>query len=264
MDKIVQTYSSPLSSYEEVVANKDLFMSTLKKLHSEMGTKFWIPKVRFRDLDLHKLFVEVTSRGGIEKIVREEKWKDVFDAFNFPKSQRNPIFTQIVRRHYYSLLHNYEIIYFFKARDQFPPLIGFVYGKIRSAYLVTFTMGSLKLEGVLFESTEKRVTHDPEKQSYNVFPNTLTDKANPYKLFEAKSNPYKAILQNNEVGIDDVPLLQQRTPKKETEADASMYESEEEEGYSSSYSENDENYYSDCESEQRFPRDESDSCGESQ
>lgn len=79
-------------------------------------------------------------------------------------------------------------------------VIGLVYGKVKSAYLVTFTMGSLKLEGVLYESTEKRVTQDPEKQSYNVFPNTLTDKANPHKLLKTENIQWnKAIQQNKEV-----------------------------------------------------------------
>lgn len=41
MNIILQTYPSPLATYDEVVADKDLFMSTLMKLHSQMGTKFW-------------------------------------------------------------------------------------------------------------------------------------------------------------------------------------------------------------------------------
>ncbi|ESQ51864.1 hypothetical protein EUTSA_v10017860mg [Eutrema salsugineum] len=256
MNNTARAYPSHLASYEDVVANKDLFMSTLKKLHSEMGTKFWIPKVRFRDLDLHKLFVEVTSRGGIEQIVREEKWQVVFDTFNFPKSQRNPIFTKHVRRHYYSLLHDYEIVYFFKARGQFPPLIGLVYGRIRNGYLVTFTMGSWKLEGVLYESTEKRVTQDTERRSYDVFPNTLTDKANPQELFKTGISQWNKInkKQEKEVIVDAV-TLQQWPPKKNTEADAPIEDSEE--GSSSgSCSEKDEDYYSDSELEKRSPWDE--------
>lgn len=70
-------------------------------------------------------------------------------------------------------------------------------------------------------------------------------------------------LIQNQVVIDDVPL-QQWTPKQETEADASMYESEEEEGYTSDCSEKDEDYYADSELERRSPRAEGDSCGESQ
>ncbi|ESQ51863.1 hypothetical protein EUTSA_v10017702mg [Eutrema salsugineum] len=159
---------SPLASYEQVVADKKLFMSTLEKLHSEMGKKLRIPKVKFRDLDLHKLFVEVTFRGGIEQVIRENQWNDVFASFNFPRAKQNLIYSQRLRSHYYSLLHDYEIIYFFIARSQFPPspLIGLVYGKIKSGYLVTFTMGSWKLEGVLYESTEERLTQETERQSY--------------------------------------------------------------------------------------------------
>ncbi|XP_010413944.1 PREDICTED: high mobility group B protein 15-like [Camelina sativa] len=238
---MLRVYPSPLATYEQVVADKDLFMSTLSNLHSQMGTKFWIPKVRFEDMDLHKVFCEVTSRGGIEQIVREQRWKDVFDTFNFPKSQRNPIFILHMRRLYYSLLHNYEIIYFFKARGLFPLLTGFVYGKNESGYLVTFTMGSWNLEGVLYESTENRVTQDLQRQSYDIFPNTLTDKANPQELFKTKRIQWdKAIKQKKiEIIIDALPL-QQWLPKENTEADVLMQESEENE---------DEEYYSDSEVE---------------
>ncbi|CAA7049495.1 unnamed protein product [Microthlaspi erraticum] len=186
------TYPSPLASYENVVADKDLFMSTLKTLHSEMDTDFWIPKVRFADMDLHKIFVEVTSRGGIDKIVKEEKWKETFDTFNFPKSQRNPIFRKHVLQYYYSLLRNYEMVYFFKARGQVPPLTGSVNGKAKSAYHVTLKIGSWKLRGVMYESTEERGTQDPEKQSYDVSPNTLTDEANHKEHFE-KANSQKEV-----------------------------------------------------------------------
>ncbi|XP_050944694.1 high mobility group B protein 15-like [Cucumis melo] len=44
-------------------------MTALEKLHSLMGTKFMIPIIGGKELDLHRLFVEVTSRGGIEKRV---------------------------------------------------------------------------------------------------------------------------------------------------------------------------------------------------
>ncbi|XP_023640392.1 high mobility group B protein 15 [Capsella rubella] len=234
-------YPSPVATYEQVVADKDLFMSTLVNLHSQMGTKFWIPKVRFEDMNLHKVFCKVTSHGGIEQIVREKKWKDVFDTFNFPCSQRNPIFILHVRKLYYSLLHNYEIIYFFKARGLFPPLTGFVYGKNESGYLVSFTMGSWKMEGVLYESTEKRATQDVERQSYDIFPNTLTDKANPQELFKTKCIQWdKATKQQKKEIVDDL-MLQQWSSKENTEADFLMEEFEENEY---------EEYYSDSEVEQ--------------
>ncbi|CDP11120.1 unnamed protein product [Coffea canephora] len=137
-------YPPPMATYEEVVASPQLFWVTLEKLHAAMGTKFMIPTVAGRDLDLHRLFVEVTSRGGIAKvsghnlafsfwcligilfflwfqfllckahfILQERKWKDVIGVFSFPSSATNASF--VLRKYYFSLLLHYEQIYFFKA-----------------------------------------------------------------------------------------------------------------------------------------------------
>ncbi|XP_047945347.1 high mobility group B protein 15-like [Salvia hispanica] len=108
------SYPPPLAAYEDVVCSRDLFMDSLRKLHISMGTKFMIPIVGGRDLDLHRLFVEVTSRGGIAKILKEKKWKEVTAVFNFPSSATNASF--ILRKYYVSLLYHYEQIYFFKAK----------------------------------------------------------------------------------------------------------------------------------------------------
>ncbi|KZV19956.1 HMG box protein with ARID/BRIGHT DNA-binding domain isoform 1 [Dorcoceras hygrometricum] len=106
-------YPPPLVTYEDVFSSRELFMETLRKLHASMGTKFMIPIVGGRDLDLYRLFVEVTSRGGIAKVVKERKWKDVTAAFSFPSSATNASF--ILRKYYVSLIYHYEQIYFFKA-----------------------------------------------------------------------------------------------------------------------------------------------------
>ncbi|KMT14857.1 hypothetical protein BVRB_3g065800 [Beta vulgaris subsp. vulgaris] len=113
---IFNQYPPPLAKYEDVVASRQLFMTTLEKLHAAMASKFMIPIIGGRDLDLHKLFVEVTSRGGIEKILREKRWKDVTATFNFPSTATNASF--VLRKYYYSLLQHYERIYYFKAQDQ--------------------------------------------------------------------------------------------------------------------------------------------------
>ncbi|KAL8162867.1 hypothetical protein V2J09_014356 [Rumex salicifolius] len=110
----INVYPPPLAKYEDLVGNPKLFMDTLQKLHHAMATKFMIPIIGGRDLDLHKLFVEVTTRGGIERILREKKWKDVTATFNFPSTATNASF--ILRKHYFSLLHHYEQIYYFKAQ----------------------------------------------------------------------------------------------------------------------------------------------------
>ncbi|KAL3507335.1 hypothetical protein ACH5RR_032717 [Cinchona calisaya] len=106
-------YPHRMATYEEVVASPQLFLVTLEKLHAAMGTKFMIPTVAGRDLDLHRLFVEVTSRGGIAKILQERKWKDIIGVFSFPSTATNASF--VLRKYYFSLLLHYEQIYYFKA-----------------------------------------------------------------------------------------------------------------------------------------------------
>ncbi|KAF5752487.1 HMG box protein with ARID/BRIGHT DNA-binding domain isoform 2 [Tripterygium wilfordii] len=111
-------YPQPMASYEDVVALNNLFMFTLEKLHAAMGTKFMIPIIGGKELDLHQLFVVVTSRGGIDKIIKEKRWKEVTATFNFPSTATNASF--VLRKYYFSLLYHYEQIYFFKARSWTP------------------------------------------------------------------------------------------------------------------------------------------------
>ncbi|KAF5194229.1 hypothetical protein FRX31_016184 [Thalictrum thalictroides] len=42
-------------------------MDTLLDLHKSLATKFVVPIMGGKALDLHRLFVEVTARGGLEK-----------------------------------------------------------------------------------------------------------------------------------------------------------------------------------------------------
>ncbi|KAM6565418.1 hypothetical protein CsatA_024546 [Cannabis sativa] len=101
--------------YEDVAVDQKLFMDTLEKLHSSNGTKFMIPVIGGKDLDLHKLFLEVTSRGGIDKISNDRRWKEVTAVFNFPSTATNASF--VLRKYYNSLLRNYEQIYYFNAKS---------------------------------------------------------------------------------------------------------------------------------------------------
>ncbi|CAK8540526.1 unnamed protein product [Lathyrus sativus] len=195
---ISHSYPEPLAKYDDVVANPKLFMVTLEKLHASMGTKFMIPIIGGKELDLCRLFVEVTSRGGIEKLMKERRWKEVTAAFNFPSTATNASF--VLRKYYSSLLYHYEQIYYFRSNrwtsapsDSFqnqpamsiPPsitqflqpspvtqsvifqksgfnnaselpqgssLAGVIDGKFESGYLVSVSMGSETLKGVLYES----------------------------------------------------------------------------------------------------------------
>ncbi|XVF29131.1 hypothetical protein REPUB_Repub15cG0093100 [Reevesia pubescens] len=214
-------YPPPLARYEDVAASPKLFLASLEKLHATMGTKFMIPIIGGKELDLHRLFVEVTSRGGIEKIIGERRWKEVTAIFNFPSTATNASF--VLRKYYVSLLHHYEQIYFFKARGWIPvssdpfrnpsitqiptqgavppaieiyaaavqqprvniaelpavdtavrpasttgsPVIGVIDGKFESGYLVTVTIGSEKLKGVLYQAPQGTAPQVPPQ--YGVF-----------------------------------------------------------------------------------------------
>ncbi|KAI3915480.1 hypothetical protein MKW92_030262 [Papaver armeniacum] len=209
-------YPQPLAKYEDVVANAKLFMDTLGKLHATMRTKFMIPIIGGKELDLHRLFVEVTSRGGIEKVIRERRWKEVTAAFSFPSTATNASF--VLRKYYVSLIHHYEQIYYFKAKgcstaspdhmlslsslpipipcpnpheptmtqsselaaaaysgqkrsrdaEEVPNeasaslgrhVVGVIDAKFEHGYLVTVTLGSDTLKGVLYHIPEETVNH---------------------------------------------------------------------------------------------------------
>ncbi|KAL4578439.1 hypothetical protein LXL04_014562 [Taraxacum kok-saghyz] len=111
-------YPPPIGQFEDVMASYKLFMDTLGKFHAAMGTKFKIPIVGGKDLDLHRLFMEVTSRGGIKRVLEDKKWREVTNVFNFPPSATNASF--ILRKYYMSLLHHFEQVYYFKAKAWTP------------------------------------------------------------------------------------------------------------------------------------------------
>ncbi|KAF8014274.1 hypothetical protein BT93_H0188 [Corymbia citriodora subsp. variegata] len=185
----------------------------------------WIPIIGGKELDLHRLFVEVTSRGGIEKIIRERRWKDVTAIFNFPSTATNASF--VLRKYYVSLLHHYEQIYFFKARVWTPlsagtlqsppvptflaqqmeamrpaqesklpmsgqprttasdlprastawpansPVVGVIDGKFESGYLVTVSIGSEKLKGVLYQTPQSAAGKMPQQINFSINSNNV-------------------------------------------------------------------------------------------
>ncbi|KAF6142284.1 hypothetical protein GIB67_039991 [Kingdonia uniflora] len=176
-------YPCPSCSYEEVAQNAQLFMETLDNFHNSLSTKFMVPTMGGKSLDLHRLFLEVTSRGGLETVIRNRQWREIINAFNFPPTITNASF--VLRKYYISLLHHYEHAYYF--RRQGPPIKtatihvqpvvsspkqdqptnsihspenseiwtgrwvnGTIDGKFDNGYLVTMSFGSEKLKGVLY------------------------------------------------------------------------------------------------------------------
>lgn len=182
--------SSPLPpvKHDEVVANRDLFFNSLNQFHSAVGSKYQVPTIGGKELDLHRLYVEVTARGGLSKVIKDRKWKEIISIFNFPPTTTSASFS--LRKYYVSLLKAYEQVYFFQAQGQFvanngstcvdskelqpdvkrqktksfdtpaigvdptssvdQPVTGVIDGKFEHGYFVTVKMGADILRGVLY------------------------------------------------------------------------------------------------------------------
>lgn len=168
---------STVAPYEQVAENAQLFMDTLQDLHRSLASKFMVPIMGGKTLDLHRLFVEVTSRGGLVQVIRNRQWKDIIAVFSFPSTITNASF--VLRKYYLSLLLHYEQVYYF--RKQGPPSVqlqvattpseekstdatqlpeiwtgrwvtGAIDGKFDNGYIVTVSFGSEKLKGVLYHA----------------------------------------------------------------------------------------------------------------
>ncbi|XP_057818916.1 high mobility group B protein 15 isoform X6 [Cryptomeria japonica] len=107
----------PLVKHDEVVANRDLFFKTLNQFHFAVGSKYQVPTIGGKELDLHRLYVEVTARGGLSKVIKDRKWKEIIVD---PTS----------------------------SVDQ--PVTGVIDGKFEHGYFVTVKMGADILRGVLY------------------------------------------------------------------------------------------------------------------
>ncbi|KAJ0601590.1 putative transcription factor & chromatin remodeling ARID-HMG family [Helianthus annuus] len=174
------TYPSPEASYEEIIQNPQFFWEKLQLFHSVFGTKFKIPVIGGSSLDLHRLFIEVTSRGGIEKIVSDRRWKEVMAVFKFGPTITNASF--VLRKYYLSLLYHFEQVYYFhkktptigphdatnkvsrgsvsgsvknlfSARQKIEvggEVTGTIDNRFDQGYLVTVDLGSEKLSGFLY------------------------------------------------------------------------------------------------------------------
>ncbi|RHN43991.1 putative transcription factor & chromatin remodeling ARID-HMG family [Medicago truncatula] len=93
--------------------------------------------------------------------MKERRWKEVTAAFSFPSTATNASF--VLRKYYSSLLYHYEQIYYFRSKRWTPAssvsssgssLAGVIDGKFESGYLVSVSVGSETLKGVLYESPQ--------------------------------------------------------------------------------------------------------------
>ncbi|KAF4366529.1 hypothetical protein F8388_012465 [Cannabis sativa] len=107
-------YPTPLASHDDVAKDPIVFWDTLRRFHFLMNTKFMVPVIGGKELDLHILYVEVTRRGGFEKVVAEKKWREVGTIFMFSPTTTSASF--VLRKHYISLLYHYEQVHFFRMQ----------------------------------------------------------------------------------------------------------------------------------------------------
>ncbi|KAI4307536.1 hypothetical protein L6164_030712 [Bauhinia variegata] len=113
----VKPYPPPTALYDELVQNSNLFWEKLQSFHESSATKFKVPIMGGKPLDLYQLFIEVTSRGGLEKVIGDRKWKEVIAVLKLPSSITSGSF--VLRKYYLSLLYHFEQVYYF--RRQTPP-----------------------------------------------------------------------------------------------------------------------------------------------
>lgn len=183
-------YPPAEAEYQQVVENADLFLRELINFNISFTTKFISPTVGGIALDLHRLFVEVTSRGGLNQVIRDRKWEEVVSAFKPPMTSISRSF--LLRKFYVALLYHFEQVYFFRKSAPTVPitdavnyvpdtgtaadsitevfkesttvshlpggaqiqsgvtLVGIIDEKFDNGYVVSVNMGSDKLKGIIY------------------------------------------------------------------------------------------------------------------
>ncbi|XP_010480107.1 PREDICTED: putative high mobility group B protein 11 [Camelina sativa] len=161
--------SSRTSTYEDFVQNSELFWDTLRDFFQSSGGELKIPVVEGKRLDLHRLFIEVTSRGGLEEVINNRRCKEVIEVFKFKTAVTNA--AHVLKTNYRKTLLQFEHAYFQAPRSTFQGngmemkpgavVTGRIDEKFGSGYLVTMKMGSKEFKGVIFHtsSQEDPTTH---------------------------------------------------------------------------------------------------------
>lgn len=103
----------------QVIADAATFQWTLEHLHQHLGIKVKVPRVNGVEVDLHLLYKEVTSLGGLQPVIARKQWVLVCDPFNFPQSFTNRSF--VIKKLYITALHHYEQLYFHRRQGLLVP-----------------------------------------------------------------------------------------------------------------------------------------------
>lgn len=57
-----------------MLADKQLFQTTLDAVLQHLGIKLKVPKVGGVEVDLHLLYKEVTTLGGVDLVISRKQW----------------------------------------------------------------------------------------------------------------------------------------------------------------------------------------------
>ncbi|KAH0456888.1 hypothetical protein IEQ34_014795 [Dendrobium chrysotoxum] len=161
-EKQVKEYPAPLFTHKELCGDPGIFVEALRRFHSLMGSKFMIPVIGGKDLNLHLLYVEVTQRGGLEKKKDDtgdcgEEMERGYSDFQL-STDDNERFLCV------------EEVYFFGARGSLVPpaggtcnftVTGTIDGKFDYGYFVTVKIGSQLLHGILYHIHQHQIGSPP-------------------------------------------------------------------------------------------------------
>ena len=94
-------------SEEEEQEKARQFKDELSKFYSSnVRENFKCPIISGKELNLYKLYKEVTNRGGFNAVCETKQWKDVVSTLDLPPSCTSASFT--VKNHYNKYLLNYD------------------------------------------------------------------------------------------------------------------------------------------------------------
>ncbi|KAH7442228.1 hypothetical protein KP509_03G077600 [Ceratopteris richardii] len=107
-------YPFPMATHEAVCSDRRLFMETLQCLHAALNWNLNLPKVVGGvEVDLHRLYNEVTNLGGLELVINHRKWEDIAQALGCFSNLVNA--SPVLEQTYINTLHHYEQVYFRRA-----------------------------------------------------------------------------------------------------------------------------------------------------